>query len=95
MESRVSLRHHLPVFVAQLVLTAAAVLISRTAGRGMAGSAAVMAVALTNAGIVAFTLMGVRRGGRWVLFLLLATTVFVVGLLAWPAWDVYERAGAY
>jgi hypothetical protein len=44
---------------------------------------------------VAFTLMGVRRSGRWVLFLLLATTVFVVGLLVWPAWDVYERAGAY
>ena len=85
----------MPVFVAQLVLTAAAVLISRTAGRGLAGTAAVMVVAAANAAVVAFALMGVRRSGRWIALLLLATIVFVAGLLVWPAWDVYERAGAY
>ena len=95
MESSVSLRHHLPVFAAQLALTAAAVLISRTAGRGLAGIAAVMTVAAVNAVLVAFTLMGVRRSGRWIVLLLLATIVFVSGLLVWPAWDVYERARAY
>jgi len=95
LESRMSFRHHLPVFVAQLVLTAAAVLISRTAGRGLAGTAAVMVVAAANAAVVAFALMGVRRSGRWIVLLLLATIVFVAGLLVWPAWDVYERTGAY
>jgi len=95
MESRGSLRRHLPVLVAQLVLTAAAVLISRTAGRGMAGSVAVMVVAAANAAVVAFTLMGARRSGRWIVLLLRATIVFVAGLLVWPAWDVYERAKVY
>ena len=81
---------YLAVFASQLVLTGVAVLLSRLGGR--AGMTAVMLVAAVNAALVAVVLMGVRRDGRIVRMLALATVVFLVGLLAWPAWDVAQRA---
>jgi len=80
-------RRFLFAFVSQLVLTAAAVLASRL----NVGTIAVMSLAAVNASIVAVTLMGVRRDGRLISLLAAATLVFLVGLLIWPAWDVYER----
>ncbi len=86
------LRRYLAVFVAQLVLTAVAVLVSQSNLSARTSMAAVALLAVLNAGIVAVVLMGVRRDGRLVSVLALALIVFVVGLLVWPAWDVYERA---
>src|SRR3954447_13865921 len=86
------LRRYLSVFVMQLVLTAVAVLVSQSNLSARTSMAAVALLAVLNAGIVAVALMGVRRDGRLVSVLALALIVFVVGLLVWPAWDVYERA---
>jgi hypothetical protein len=86
------LRRYLAVFVAQLVLTGVAVLVSQLDLGVRTGVAAVTVVAVLNAAMVAVVLMGVRRDGRFVSALALAVIVFAVGLLVWPAWDVYERA---
>lgn len=85
-------RRSLALFVTQLVLTGAAVLVSRLElGVGL-GIAAVMLVAAVNASIVAIFLMGVRRDGRLVTMLALGTIVLISGLLIWPAWDISQRA---
>jgi heme/copper-type cytochrome/quinol oxidase subunit 4 len=91
-DATVNLRRYLTVFVSQLVLTGAAVLVSRLNLGVRTSVAAVMFIAVLNAGMVAFTLMGVRRDGRFVSIMALAVLVFVLGLLVWPAWDVYDRA---
>jgi heme/copper-type cytochrome/quinol oxidase subunit 4 len=91
-DTTVNLRRYLTVFVLQLALTGAAVLVSRLELGVRTSVAAVMLVAMLNGGLVAFALMGVRRDGRLVSMLVLAVLVFVVGLLVWPAWDVYDRA---
>ena len=85
------LGRYLAVFVAQLVLTGVAVLVSQLNLSARTSMVAVAVVAVLNAGMVAVALMGVRRDGRLVSVLALAIIVFVVGLLVWPAWDVYER----
>lgn len=84
-------RRTLTLFVAQLVLTGAAVLVSRLELGGRVGMAAVMLVAAVNGSMVAVFLMGVRRDGRLVTMLALGTLIFIAGLLVWPAWDVSQR----
>jgi heme/copper-type cytochrome/quinol oxidase subunit 4 len=83
------------VFAAQLALTGAAVIIAEAGAGGRLQMAAVVAAALVNALVVAFLAMGVRRDGRLVAVFAIAVAVVLVGLLAWPAWDVYERAKVF
>lgn len=86
-------RPYLAVFVAQLVLTALAVLVSRVEELGnVLGIAAVMLVAAVNGGMVALFTMGLRRDGRLIVGLAVLTLVLITGLLIWPAWDVSQRA---
>jgi hypothetical protein len=39
--------------------------------------------------------MGVRRDSRLLAYFIVAVLIFVVSLLAWPAWDIYERARVF
>jgi hypothetical protein len=80
------------VTAAQLALMLAAVLVSRL-GLGVRTTLiAVMGVTAVNGGVIALRLLGVRRE-RLIAMLAIVTAVFIIGLLAWPAWDVYERMG--
>ena len=85
-------RPYLVVYVAQLVLTVLALLVSRVQelGNGLT-IAAVMLVAAVNGGMVAVFTMGVRRDGRAILWLAILTIVLIAGLLVWPGWDIAHR----
>lgn len=89
-------RPYAAVFVAQLVLTVLAVLVSRVEELGTSlGVAAVMLVAAINAGMVAFFTMGIRRDGRLITWLAVLTLLIIVGLLVWPAWDIGGRGRVF
>lgn len=92
-DSQPDIRRYVAIFVAQLALTGAAIGASRL-GLGTASTVVlVAAVAAVNAVVVALGFMGVRRDG-WVVPLVVVVTVFfLIGLLFWPAWDLYERSG--
>ena len=83
------------VFASQLVLTAVAVLLSRLNMGTRAVTVMVMGAAGLNAAIVALILMGLRRDRSLVPVFDIVVLVVVTGLLAWPAWDVYERARTF
>jgi ethanolamine utilization microcompartment shell protein EutS len=85
-------RRTVSITATHLELMLAAVLVSRLGlGRTM-NTVVVMALTIGNAAIIAGPLLGVRRD-RMIAMLALVTAIFVLGLLAWPAWDVYERVG--
>jgi FtsH-binding integral membrane protein len=77
--------------VAQLVLVGVAVIVSQLDLASRTNMAIVLALTLLNAAVIAVLLLGVRRDGRLVWMLAAITAVLVLGLLAWPAWDIYER----
>ena len=79
------------VSVAQLALVAAAVAVSRMNLAVRTSMALVLALTLVNAAVIAVRLLGVRRDGRLVWTFAVVVAVFVISLLAWPAWDIYER----
>lgn len=81
------LRRYGVAFVAQLVLTIAAVAVSRLELGVRLEAAAVMALAAASGAMVAVVLMGVNRESLLVRLLVLLTLVLIVGLLMWPAWD--------
>src|SRR5215212_5419188 len=93
-ESRPDIRRYVTLFVAQLVLMAAAILASRT-DLGRVSSALVMLAAGTDAAVVAIGLMGARLAGRSISALVRLSVFFMAALLFWPAWDVDERAPGF
>ncbi|MFN7915814.1 MAG: hypothetical protein U0Q55_10795 [Vicinamibacterales bacterium] len=92
MPSAPDTRPYLVVWAAQLVLTLLAVLVARVEALGTTlGIAAVMLLAIINAGMVAVYTMGIRRDGRAIVWLAVVTVVLIAGLLVWPAWDISQR----
>lgn len=79
------------VSVLQIVLVAAAVMVSQLGLPVRASMTAVMALTTLNAMLIAFLLLGVARDGRLVSVFAIIVAVQIIGLLVWPAWDIYER----
>lgn len=90
---RFDARRAVAISIVQIALVGAAVAVSRLDLPVRTNMALVMGLTTLNAMLVAFLLLGVRRDGRLVFVFALITTVMVLGLLGWPAWDVYERLG--
>ena len=88
---RFDARRAVAISIVQVVLVVAAVAVSQLDLPVRANMVLVMGLTTLNAMLIAFLLLGVRRDGRLVFVFALITTVMVLGLLAWPAWDVYER----
>jgi hypothetical protein len=88
-------QRHIAAGVAQLLLTGLAVGLSQV-GLGLrAGIVAIMGVATLNAMMVAVLLLGVRREGRLIWIGAVSTVFLMIGLLVWPAWDVWVRARVF
>jgi hypothetical protein len=75
----------------QMVLVAAAVGISQLDLAGRTTLWLVLALTALNGMLVVFLLLGVKRSGWMVSVFAVITAIFIVNLLAWPAWDIYER----
>lgn len=88
---RFDARHAAATAIVQLVLVAAAVGISQLDLGGRTTLWLVLALTTLNGMLVAFLLLGVKRSGWMISLFAVITVVFIVSLLAWPAWDVYER----
>jgi hypothetical protein len=77
--------------VLQVALVAAAVGVSQLDVPVRTRIVMVLALTGINGLIVAMLLLGVRRSGRMVSVFAIVIVTLVIGLLGWPAWDVYER----
>jgi heme/copper-type cytochrome/quinol oxidase subunit 4 len=85
----------LTVFVSQLALTAAAVAVSQSVSATRFRIVGVMLLAAVNGLVVALVMMNLRRDSRLVAVFAIVLAVCLAGLLAWPAWDVYERVRVF
>jgi cytochrome c oxidase subunit 4 len=84
-------RRYLMVCAALLVLTFVTVAVSALdLGRHTAIIVAV-GIATVKAALVAFVFMHLSHERRWFVWSLGLMGVFILGLLFWPAWDIYER----
>jgi membrane associated rhomboid family serine protease len=75
----------------QIALVMAAAWVSRLDVPPRTSMAIVGALTAVNGLLVAFLLLGVGRSGRLVSLFAIVLVAFLVNLLGWPAWDVYER----
>lgn len=90
-----SVRRHVAVLSAQLLLVVFAVSVARTLPPGRSTTAIIMTIAFVNGAVVAIAAMGARRDGWMVSTLMAMTLFFIIGLLIWPAWHIADRARTF
>lgn len=78
------------VFVSQLLLTALAIAAARLGLGGRAAMMTTLGIALVNAALVAWFVMGVGRERPVVVTTLVVMLIVSAGLLFWPAWGHYD-----